>query len=84
MGSLRFGEVRFSAYPADHEPRHVHGFVGGTEAVIDLMPDGIALLADRRKAVKPADAKRSDVKNIVASAQEHFDELVVLWEAMHA
>jgi hypothetical protein len=84
MGSLKCGEVRFSAYPEDHEPRHVHGFVGGTEVVIDLSHDGIARLAGRRKAVKPADTKRSDVRNILALAQEHFDELVALWEAMHA
>ena len=83
MGSLQYGQVRFVAYPSDHEPRHVHGFAGASEAVIDLRLDGSASLAKRKKAVKPANAKRSDIRNILIAAQEHFDELVRLWEAMH-
>jgi hypothetical protein len=83
MGSLQCGQVRFVAYPGDHEPRHVHGFAGASEAIVDLQRNGVAVLARRKKAVKPANAKRSDVRNILTAAQRHFDELVQLWEAMH-
>ena len=83
MGSLQYGQVRFVAYPSDHEPRHVHGFVGASEAVVDLRPNGSVALAKRKKAVKPANAKRSDIRSILVAGQQHFDELVRLWEAMH-
>ncbi len=80
IAAMRAGSV---AYPSDHEPRHVDGFAGASEAVIDLRPDGSASLAKRKRAVKPASAKRSDLRNILVAAQEHFDELVRLWEGMH-
>jgi hypothetical protein len=40
-------------------------------------------LADREDCVKPATAKRSDVKRILKTAQENFDILVAAWERMH-
>jgi hypothetical protein len=40
VASLRFGNVFFIAYPQDHEPRHVHGFTGETEVIVDLGIDG--------------------------------------------
>jgi len=81
--SLRFGGVRFLAYSNDHPPRHVHGFAGGTEAIVDLRFDGTVALAKRDRAVRPANAKRSDVKKILRAAAKHFDELAALWEAIH-
>ena len=39
-GSPKFGGVLFVAYSNDHWPRHVHGFAGETEAIIDLRLDG--------------------------------------------
>jgi len=83
MGSLRFRGVRFTAYPNDHPPRHIHGFTGETEAIVDLQPDGNVALADRWDAVRPQNAKRSDVKKILKTAAAHFDELVKLWESHH-
>ncbi len=38
-------QVRFIGYPQDHEPRHVHGFIGCGEAIVDLRPDGSVALA---------------------------------------
>jgi hypothetical protein len=38
--SLRIDGVRFVAYSNDHPPRHVHGFTGDTEAIVDLRMDG--------------------------------------------
>jgi hypothetical protein len=78
--SLRFGGVRFVAYSNDHPPRHVHGFYGETEVIIDLRADGNIALADREDAVRPANAKRSDVRKILKTAAENFEELAALWE----
>jgi hypothetical protein len=83
VGSLRFDGVLFVVYSNDHAPRHVHGFAGDTEAIIDLRSDGNIALAVRRDAVRPADAKRSDVRRILNKAAEHFEELAALWEAVH-
>jgi len=84
VASLRFGNVRFIAYPQDHEPRHVHGFTGETEVIVDLGIDGNVAIADRADCVRPGNAKRSDVRKILTVAAEYFDELVSLWEKMHA
>jgi hypothetical protein len=83
VSSLRFGEVWFVAYPQDHEPRHVHGFAGSAEVIVDLRLDGSVALADRPDCIRPSNAKRSDVRAILCKAAEHFDELVLLWEKMH-
>ena len=83
MVSLRFGGVRFVIYSNDHPPRHVHGFHGETEAIVDLRQDRAVALANRDDAVRPANAKKSDVKKILKAAAERFDELAALWESMH-
>jgi hypothetical protein len=82
VGSLRFDGVLFVIYSNDHPPRHVHGFASETEAVVDIRMDGAVALAKRNNAVRPANAKRSDVKKILNSAALHFDELAALWEAV--
>lgn len=83
MSSLRCGNARFVAYPQDHEPRHVHGFLGETEVVVDLKENGTVELANRKDSIRPGNAKRSDVQGILTKAAEHFEELVTLWEEMH-
>jgi hypothetical protein len=83
VASLKFGAVRFVIYSNDHPPRHVHGFSGETEAVIDLREDGTIALAKRRDTIRPANAKRSDVKKILRAAEKHFEELAALWENIH-
>ncbi len=83
MVSLRVGGVRFVAYSNDHPPRHVHGFAGETEAIVDLRFDGTVALARRDDAVRPANAKRSDVKKILRAAAEYFEKLAALWEGIH-
>ena len=57
MGSPKFGGVLFVAYPNDHLPRHVHGFTGGIEVVVDLLPDENVALAERADAVRPPNAQ---------------------------
>jgi hypothetical protein len=83
MGSLRFDGIRFVVFSNDHPPRHVHGFLSETEVIVDLRGDDAVMLADRADAIRPANAKRSDVKKILQSAAEHFDELADLWEGIH-
>jgi hypothetical protein len=82
--SLRFGGVRFVAYSNDHPPRHVHGFSGETEAIVDLRRDCDVALAKRSDAVRPANAKRSDVKKILKAATENFEGLTALCEVARA
>lgn len=60
--SLRFGGVRFVVYSNDHPPRHVHGFSGDTEAIVDLRRNRTVALAKRGDPIRPANAKRSEVK----------------------
>ena len=79
---MRLGGVRF-VYSNDHPPRHVHGFHGETEAIVDLRRGRAVALADRDDAVRPANAKKSDVKKILKAAAERFDELTALWERVH-
>jgi hypothetical protein len=83
VASLSWGNVQFIAYPQDHEPRHVHGFAGEAEVIVNLSVDGTVTLANRADAIRPRNAKRSDVRKIFDAAAEHFDELVHLWEKMH-
>jgi Domain of unknown function (DUF4160) len=82
--SRRFGGDQFIVYSNDHPPRHVHGFAGETEAIIDLRADGNVALAKRGDAIRPANAKRSDVKKILRAVTKNFGELTALWEAARA
>jgi hypothetical protein len=84
VSSLDDGGVKFVAFPQDHEPRHVHGFVGGIggpEVIVDLKPGGTVGLARRNDAVQGAN--RSDVRKVLAAAARRFADLVNLWDAMH-
>ena len=84
VASLRLGNVLFKVYPQDDEPRHVHGFMGETEVIVDIGIDGNVTLADRLDCIRPGNAKRGDVSKILRAAAKYFDELVSLWEKMHA
>lgn len=83
MGSLKFEGVLFVAYSNDHAPRHVHGFAGETEVIVDLRLNGTVAISKRNDAIRPSDAKRSDVKKILNVAALHFEELAELWEEIH-
>ena len=83
VGSLTFDGIRFVVYSNDHPPRHVHGFLSETEIILDLRQDGNIALADRRDAVRPGNAKKSDVRKILISAARHFEALAALWEEIH-
>jgi len=83
VGSLSFDGIRFVVYSNDHPPRHVHGFLAETQVIVDLLEDGNVALADRADAIRPGNAKRSDVRKILNAAAAHFDELAALWKGIH-
>ena len=83
MGSKTVDGVRFAAFAADHLPRHVHGFVAEISVVVELLAGGRVAKSARRDAVRPPNAKRSDVRRILDAAAAHVAELNELWEAMH-
>lgn len=83
MGSLQIDGIQFVAYSNDHSPRHVHAFVGETEVIVDLRTDGNVALATRKDAIRPSNAKSSDVRGILTAAARNFERLVALWEGIH-
>jgi hypothetical protein len=83
VGSLKLDGILFVVYSNDHPPRHVHGFLDGTEVILDLLTDENIALAQRKDSIRPGNAKRSDVKKILNAAAVHFKELAELWERIH-
>ena len=52
------------------------------EAIVDLRETGAAL-SDRSRNINPTNAKRSDVKYVIAVAAENLNALIALWEEHH-
>ncbi|CAN5518444.1 hypothetical protein BH10ACI4_BH10ACI4_01400 [soil metagenome] len=71
------------AYPNDHLPRHVHGFYAETEVIVDLNADLSVVIADRKNAIRPSNAKKSDINRILTSAAYNIEALIELWEGVH-
>jgi len=82
MSSKRIRGVLFSAYPDDHWPMHVHARFAGMELVIDIDAMGKIRLSQRKDAVRPANAKASDIRRVLEIASRHSDELIDLWNEM--
>jgi hypothetical protein len=83
VGSKTFDGVWFISFSLDHAPPHVHGSYAETTVIVDLLADGTVAQSGRRDAVKPPNAKRSDVRRILNVAGDHAAELVQLWEKTH-
>jgi hypothetical protein len=83
MGSKTFEGVRFSVYPNDHLPPHVHGSLSGVTLVVDLLEEDEVRLSKRKYAVSPTNAKKNIVTRILQVATDNMDELNVLWEKTH-
>ena len=83
MGSKTFDGVCFSAYADDHLPARVHGKYAGTEVLVELLPGGKVIQSRRSDAIRPLDAKRSDVRRILSLAAMHSTELHDIWEKIH-
>ncbi len=83
MGSKTFDGVWFISFSLDHAPPHIHGSYAETTVIVDLLPDGSVAESGRRDAVKPPNAKRSDVRRILKVAGDHAAELAQLWERTH-
>ena len=80
MGSIRFEGVRFSAFPNDHSPAHIHGKYGSGVIIVEIYRDRTVALANRRRAIKPRTMKVNDIKKVLLAAEECVDELWQLWE----
>jgi Domain of unknown function (DUF4160) len=85
VGTKTYDGVWFVAYTDDHPPPHVHGFYSGIEVILDLIDaeeetDREIHLSDRKKAIKPRNAKQAHVNHVIRVAEEHSDELFILWE----
>jgi hypothetical protein len=83
VGSETYDGVWFTSYSHDHPPPHVHGQTAGIEVVIDLLPNGKVVKSRRTNSVKPINAKRSDIRRILAVAATHVSDLQKLWERTH-
>ncbi len=83
MGSKTFDGVWFISFSDDHLPPHVHGKYAETEVLIDLLPDGTVVKSERGDAVRPINAKRSQIRRILRVAAENAAELHEIWEKMH-
>ncbi|HEV8020816.1 MAG TPA: DUF4160 domain-containing protein, partial [Candidatus Lustribacter sp.] len=69
---------RLVVSPRDHEPRHVHARQGtgrAPEAIIQLNIDGSTSVRVVERGIS-----RADRRQIVAIVDEHFAELVEIWE----
>jgi hypothetical protein len=64
-------------------PVHVHGFYAGVEVIVDIYPDYVER-SRRKKSIKPANAKASDVAHIENTAAAHRLELLSIWRSIHA
>ena len=82
-GAKTYDGVWFTSYSHDHSPPHIHGLIAGAEVVIDLLPNGRVVRSRRAKSVKPANARKSDVRRILIVAAAHVEELQTLWEKAH-
>jgi hypothetical protein len=74
VASKTFDGVRFQAYVDDHLPMHFHGRYADIEVILELS-DGQAEVADRDNAVRPRNAKRSDVQYVLRTGTKYADEL---------
>jgi hypothetical protein len=83
VGSKTFYGVRFSAYADDHLPAHVNGRYAETEVLVELLSGGKVIQSGRNDAVRPVDAKRSEVRRILSIAALHAAELHGIWEKVH-
>jgi hypothetical protein len=83
MGSKTYEGVRFSVYPNDHLPPHVHGSLDGVVVVMDLLGDGAVRVSARRKAILPVGARQNVIAKIRRIAAENAYELEALWENTH-
>jgi hypothetical protein len=81
VGKIVFDGVRFRIWSHDHTPAHAHGYCGSASVVVELLEDGGVKI--RRGSKRPSNAKRSDVRRIVVTAEEHYAELKKIWEETH-
>ncbi len=65
----------------DHNPSHLHAYVGSTRLVIELTIDHRVILARRANAARGA--TKSEIRKVLETAAAHFADLMKLWEKAH-
>ena len=73
---LRAEGVRVVIFSNDHQPAHVHVFIGGGEAKIDLMPGSITLVWAKGMS-------RAEIRTAVRIVGEHQVSLIQRWSEIH-
>jgi hypothetical protein len=75
---MKAGAWRLVVIPGDHQSRRVHARLGtgrAREVVIELRADGTSRLREA-----DGDLSHSKVREAMKLAQQHFGELVQLWD----
>ncbi len=83
MSSIRISGARFVVYTNDHLPRHIHVFIGDAEVIVDLLESGDVDIAGRADAIRPRNAKATDVKRALRLCSSNFERLEQLWRNVH-
>ena len=51
--------------------------------IVDVLSSGDIQIAKRPSAIRPKNAKKSDVRKVLDLAAEHSEALKTLWEKVH-
>lgn len=81
MGSKRIGQVRFRVISGDHAGAaipHIHADIGGGEVVIELCAGGVRLSKAHSEPIRGRVTK-NEVRIVLRTARDAYDELIELW-----
>jgi len=70
-------------YVEDHPPPHVHARYAEIAVILDLLPGGGIAISRRVFAVRPPNAKQSDVNRVLRVAQANESALRALWRSLY-
>jgi hypothetical protein len=87
VGSKRVGQVRFRAISGDHSGAaipHLHADIGSGEVVVELLPKGDVRLSRAHGAPIRGTVTARELRVVLETAREAFDDLVTLWKASQA
>jgi len=84
VATITISEVRFIVPSNDHTPLHVHALIGESRFIIDMHPQGIAVISSRKGSRKPPNFKASDLTRALTIAGENHATLIALCKKVHA
>ncbi len=83
MGSRRIHGVWFQVFANDHLPPHVHARYGRLRVIVELLPNGDVIKANRPDSIRPANGSRVAIRHTLRVAAANYNTLMALWEALH-